>query len=101
MGNKESQYGPAIRSGTSSARRRGDRQVHCRAVDGSHGAGRRAAGQENGYDHQHPKTPFPLDKVNREFRVSRPNALWVVDFTYVPTWAGFVFVAFLIAAYTA
>lgn len=30
-----------------------------------------------------PKTPCPLDKVNREFRVSRPNALWVVDFTYV------------------
>src|SRR3546814_21192716 len=29
-------------------------------------------------------------KVNREFRVSRPNALWVVDFTYVHSWAGFV-----------
>lgn len=29
-----------------------------------------------------PKAPCPLDKVNREFRVSRPNALWVVDFTY-------------------
>ena len=27
-------------------------------------------------------------KVNREFRVSQPNALWVVDFTYVHTWAG-------------
>jgi transposase InsO family protein len=36
-----------------------------------------------------PKAPCPLDKVNREFRVSRPNALWVVDFTYVHTWAGF------------
>jgi putative transposase len=35
-----------------------------------------------------PKAPCPLDKVNREFRVSRPNALWVVDFTYVHTWAG-------------
>lgn len=40
-----------------------------------------------------PKTPCPLDKVNREFQVSRPNALWVVDFTYVHTWAGFVYVA--------
>ena len=29
-----------------------------------------------------PNAPCPLDKVNREFRVSRPNALWVVDFTY-------------------
>src|SRR3546814_15502946 len=37
-----------------------------------------------------PKAPCPLDKVNREFRVSRPNALWVVDFTYVHSWAGFV-----------
>jgi putative transposase len=46
-----------------------------------------------------PNAPCPLDKVNREFRVSRPNALWVVDFTYVHTWAGFVYVAFVIDAY--
>lgn len=46
-----------------------------------------------------PKVPCPLDKVNREFRVERPNALWVVDFTYVHTWAGFVYVAFVIDAY--
>jgi len=46
-----------------------------------------------------PKAPCPLDKVNREFRVSRPNALWVVDFTYVHTWAGFVYVAFVTDAY--
>ena len=46
-----------------------------------------------------PKAPCPLDKVNRKFRVSRPNALWVVDFTYVHTWAGFVYVAFVIDAY--
>ncbi|NHN82975.1 IS3 family transposase [Acetobacter lovaniensis] len=46
-----------------------------------------------------PKAPCPLDKVNREFRVERPNALWVVDFTYVHTWAGFVYVAFVIDAY--
>nr|WP_191325666.1 IS3 family transposase [Novosphingobium pokkalii] len=49
--------------------------------------------------HSNPKTPCPLDKVNREFRVERPNALWVVDFTYVHTWAGFVYVAFVIDAY--
>ena len=46
-----------------------------------------------------PKAPCPLDKVNREFRVQRPNALWVVDFTYVHTWVGFVYVAFVIDAY--
>jgi transposase InsO family protein len=46
-----------------------------------------------------PKAPCPLDKVNREFRVERPNALWVVDFTYVHTWVGFVYVAFVIDAY--
>jgi len=46
-----------------------------------------------------PKAPCPLDKVNREFRVSRPNALWVVNFTYVHTRAGFVYVAFVIDVY--
>ena len=46
-----------------------------------------------------PKAPCTLDRVNRESRVSRPNALWVVDFTYVHTWAGFVYVAFVIDAY--
>lgn len=46
-----------------------------------------------------PKAPCPVEKVNREFRNSRDNALWVVDFTYVHTWAGFVYVAFVIDAY--
>jgi putative transposase len=40
--------------------------------------------------------PCPLDKVNRQLRAARPNALWVSDFTYVPTWQGLVYVAFLI-----
>lgn len=43
--------------------------------------------------------PCPLDRVNRDFRVARPNALWVSDFTYVATWTGFVYVAFVIDAY--
>ena len=43
--------------------------------------------------------PCPLDHVNRQFRVERPNALWVSDFTYVATWQGFVYVAFVIDAY--
>ena len=44
-------------------------------------------------------TPCPLDHVNRQFRAPRPNVLWVSDFTYVATWAGFVYVAFVIDAY--
>jgi transposase InsO family protein len=43
--------------------------------------------------------PCPLDRVNRQFQAPRPNALWVSDFTYVATWAGFVYVAFVIDAY--
>ena len=41
----------------------------------------------------------PLDKVNRQFRAPEPNRLWVADFTYVATWAGFVYVAFVIDAF--
>jgi len=37
--------------------------------------------------------------VNRDFHVSRPNALWVADLTYVATWRGFVYVAFVIDAF--
>jgi len=43
--------------------------------------------------------PCPLDRVNRQFQAPRPNALWVSDFTYVATWAGFVYVAFIIDAF--
>ncbi|WP_210244275.1 IS3 family transposase [Methylosinus sporium] len=45
------------------------------------------------------KAPCPLDKVNRQFRAERPNALWLSDFTYVSTWQGFVYVAFVIDAF--
>jgi len=45
------------------------------------------------------KAPCPLDHVNRKFHAPRPNALWVSDFTYVATWQGFVYVAFVIDAY--
>jgi transposase InsO family protein len=41
----------------------------------------------------------PADRVNRTFTVSRPNALWVADLTYVATWRGFVYVAFVIDAF--
>ena len=40
--------------------------------------------------------PCPDDKVNRLFMADRPNKLWVSDFTYVQTWSGTVYVAFVI-----
>ena len=43
--------------------------------------------------------PCPLDRVNRQFNASRPNELWVSDFTYVRTWQGWLFVAFVIDVY--
>ena len=43
-----------------------------------------------------PSRPCPLDRVNRQFRAPRPNVLWVSDFTYVSTWQGFAYVAFII-----
>jgi len=40
--------------------------------------------------------PRPLDRVNRVFKADRPNQLWVSDFTYVSTWQGWQYVAFVI-----
>jgi transposase InsO family protein len=42
------------------------------------------------------KAPCPLDRVNRQFKAQRPNQLWVSDFTYVSTWQGWLYVAFVI-----
>ena len=44
------------------------------------------------------KLACPTDRVNRVFRAPRPNDPWVADLTYVATWAGFVYVAFVIDA---
>ena len=40
--------------------------------------------------------PCPQDRVNRQFKAARPNQLWVSDFTYVSTWQGWLYVAFVI-----
>jgi transposase InsO family protein len=42
------------------------------------------------------KAVCPLDRVNRQFKAERPNQLWVSDFTYVSTWQGWLYVAFVI-----
>ena len=43
--------------------------------------------------------PCPLDRVNRHFKADRPNQLWVSDFTYVSTWQGWLYVAFVVDVY--
>lgn len=52
-------------------------------------------GRQTRTTHCEPST-CPLDLVKRQFQADRPNALWVADFTYVWTWQGFVYVAFVI-----
>jgi putative transposase len=47
-----------------------------------------------------PQTDYPADLVKRQFSATRPNELWVADFTYVATWAGFVYVAFIIDVFS-
>lgn len=46
-----------------------------------------------------PARPCPLDRVNRRFRAEQPNQLWVSDYTFVSTWQGFAYVAFIIDVY--
>ena len=43
-----------------------------------------------------PAADRPRDRVGRQFTATRPNQLWIADFTYVATWRGFVYVAFVI-----
>jgi transposase InsO family protein len=47
-----------------------------------------------------PDTPRRRDRVQRQFTATRPNQLWVADFTYVATWRGFVYVAFVIDVFS-
>jgi putative transposase len=47
-----------------------------------------------------PAANRPADLVERNWNPSRPDALWVADFTYVPTWAGMVYVAFVLDAFS-
>lgn len=47
-----------------------------------------------------PQATRPSDLVDRNFAATKPNQLWVTDFTYVPTWSGMVYVAFVIDAFS-
>jgi putative transposase len=44
--------------------------------------------------------PRPADRVDRDFSAARPNQLWVADLTYVASWSGFVYVAFIVDAFS-
>lgn len=57
-------------------------------------------GRETRTTVSNPATPCPADKVDRKFRASAPNVLWLSDFTHVATWQGFVYVAFVIDAFS-
>jgi transposase InsO family protein len=46
------------------------------------------------------KAPCPLDHVKRVFKAERPNQLWVSDFTYVSTWQGWLYVAFVVDVFS-
>lgn len=47
-----------------------------------------------------PKDQCPKDLVNRKFTADRPNKLWVADFTYVSTWRGYAYAAFIIDVFS-
>jgi putative transposase len=57
-------------------------------------------------DHKRPRTTIPgkdarpEDQLNRDFTAPAPDTRWVADITYVPTWAGFVYVAFVMDLYS-
>jgi putative transposase len=65
--------------------------------DGLGGVVRGATKRTTVRDDSHERAP---DKVNRNFTADRPNRTWVADFTYVATWSGFVYVAFVVDIYS-
>lgn len=77
------------------------REVRLRAGDAAQvGAAVRSVSSSRSFARIPDASSFrPADLVERNFKVSRPNALWVADLTYVATWRGFVYVAFVIDAF--
>ena len=59
----------------------------------------RCAGKDKRTTISDPKAPKPLDLVDRNFAPLAPDCLWVADFTYVSTWSGWCYTAFVIDAY--
>jgi len=74
-----------------------DRIARVMAELGIRGATRSRTTITTRADRSSPRAP---DLVQRNFHADRPNELWVSDFTYVATWSGFVYVAFIIDVYS-
>ena len=66
-------------------------------IQGICGASRAKKRFSTHQDVTHPRT---ADLVNRNFTASRPDQLWVADFTYCSTWSGVVYVAFIIDVFS-
>ena len=77
-----------------------DGPVHGRAADARTGPDRRPPRQAGPHHGAGPAADRPADLVRRQFSPAAPDRLWVADFTYVPTWSGMVYVAFVIDAYS-
>jgi putative transposase len=73
--------------------------LHDRTADARNGLVGAVRGKPRKTTVSNRAAPCPLDRVNRQFQASAPNALWLADFTYVATWQGFVYVAFIIDAF--
>ena len=70
--------------------------MHRGSADASDGLGRVVRERRVRTTVTDPAAACPRDRVNRQFKVACPKRLWVADFTYVATWGGFVYVAFVI-----
>ena len=96
-GTRTSRSTAHARCGASSARADPRRALHGSAIDAGAGPGRTGRGRAWVITtHADPAGSRPPDLVDRQFTATRPNQLWVSDFTYVATWGGFVYVAFVI-----
>jgi putative transposase len=90
-------YGP--RKVWRQLRREGIRAARCTVERLMREMGLRGAGRGRAWKittQSDPAAARPTDRVDRQFTARRPNQLWVADFTYVATWRGFVYVAFVI-----
>ena len=88
------------RCGNSCTVRAPGRPVHGGTADARRGLARRHPRGHHPHDQGGPAAARPEDLVERKFNAQRPDELWVVDFTYVATWPGFVYVAFCIDVYS-
>jgi putative transposase len=93
----EQVYGP--RKVWRQLRREGVGVARCTVERLMHDMGLRGVGRGRAWKittQSAPTSARPTDLVDRHFTATRPNQLWVADFTYVATWRGFVYVAFVI-----